>query len=134
MKVTAIRVNKKECDALTTKDGRVCGETDKKAGQITLLPQGVREEIDSGVWDRGLCVHRFSENLTVNGLPQLKEGDTLTAGTIGLCVTAAGKSCFASCAYVKENTRCALADAACFASIVRDGTVVCGDRLQVEER
>ena len=76
MKVTAIRVNKKECDALTTKEGRVCGETDKKAGQITLLPQGVREEIDSGVWDRGLCVHRFSENLTVNGLPQLKEGET----------------------------------------------------------
>ena len=127
MKVTAIRVNKKECDALTTKDGRVCGETDKKAGQITLLPQGVREEIDSGVWDRGLCVHRFSENLTVNGLPQLKEGDTFTAGTIGLCVTAAG-CCFAS---YKENTRCALADAVL--RKYRPGrTVVCGDRLQVE--
>lgn len=133
MRITALRVNRKDTETLTARDGRVCGETEKKAGRITLLALSVRDAIELGDWDRGLCVRRFSENITVDTLPVLEKGSTVLAGSLGLRITAAGKSCFPECDLVQEGSTCPLADRAYFAEITADGEAKIGDPVTVPE-
>lgn len=131
MNITAIRVNKKEQPSLTAKDGRIVGETEKKQDRITLLDANIRTAIDRGQWDRGLCVRRFRENLTVEGLPALQQGDRITAGTIEMAVDAVGKTCFPACAFQQEHIACPLAEAAVFAHIRTDGRVHTGESIRI---
>lgn len=133
MKAVQVRVNKKEVGLLQTKDGKILGETEKKAGQLTLLGERIRDGIDAGDWDEGLCVRRFSENITADTLPALQPGDELYAGTLQLRITAAGKTCFPECRFQQAGTSCPLAEAAFFAEVTQDGIVRPGDLLQIKE-
>ncbi len=131
MKITCLRVNKEKVDSLEVQDGKVVGETEKKARRITLLGQALREGIRRVDWEEGLCVRRFSENMTIASLPPLQVGQTLGMGSLTLRILAAGKSCFPECRYVQRGMSCPLAEQAYFAEATGDGRVDTGDAVEI---
>ncbi len=99
--------------------------------QVSLLG----EESIGKMRDRGLPVGPgdFAENVTVSGidLPGLGIGRRLRVGEALLEITQIGKECHDRCAIYLQAGDCVMPREGVFARVLRGGTVVPGDPVEV---
>lgn len=118
------------------KEKGMIGQSSKKnkLRQISLLSKEIRDLIDIEQLD-GLCLFRFYENITIEGLDarDLKIGQTIQIGETVQRVTSIGKSCFEECKLVQSGERCKLFNNVIFTSVVEEGFIKIDDPVEVVE-
>ena len=110
-------------------------EGDAHAGkwhrQVSLLAE---ESIDF-MRAKGLDLDpgAFAENITTRGLDlcRLPVGSRLLIGGTELEVTQIGKKCHQGCAIFQQVGDCIMPREGIFATVIREGMVRCGDRIEV---
>ncbi|SCG84542.1 MOSC domain-containing protein [Proteiniborus sp. DW1] len=102
--------------------------------QVTLFSAEGRNRIETIEAD-GLCVRKFYENLTVQGLDASKLvcGRELVIGESIFQITAIGKRCFLDCNIVKRTEACSLRYGVVFAKVILGGRVRVGDEVLLRE-
>lgn len=98
--------------------------------QITLLGRKDLEELKKDM-DSGICISRFTPNITVSGSSkQLKKGKKYSLGETEIIISSVTKKCHDGCRLrEKEKKICLLPGTARFASILKSGTIRIGDTV-----
>lgn len=97
--------------------------------QLCLLTAEARRWMDAQT-EKGLCFHRFKENLLFEDVPleELSDGDLLAISDA--CLRISGrKHCFDECPRVSGGLECRLSRCSAFAVVQEGGTVRVGDRV-----
>ena len=78
----------------------------------------------------GLCLSRFSGNISISGLAasSLKPGVLLSSGDVLLEITGEGKRCHEEC---KLEKPCPLAGLNLFARVIKSGSMRAGERIGI---
>lgn len=102
---------------------------DKKR-QISLLGLDIRDKIDNKELE-GLCLRRFQENITIDGLEvdKLLQDDILIIGDAKIQILSKGKKCFKECILYENGDTCLLSKSPVFASVIQSGKVKLGDKV-----
>jgi MOSC domain-containing protein YiiM len=102
--------------------------------QVSLLAQ---ESVDimSALGVKGLCVGKFAENLTTQGieLHTLPIGTKLQIGETIHEVTQIGKDCHTGCAIKQQVGKCIMPTHGIFTKILVEGVIRPGDQITVVE-
>ena len=100
--------------------------------QISLLLTETLDQLMARK-EEGLCISRFKENITLNGLTSdiLKAGVRLEAGEAVLEITGEIKRCFEECTLYHNGKTCTLAGSNLFARVVKTGVIRTGDRIRL---
>ena len=106
-----------------------CGSGDR---QLCLISGNAQDKLTAARGKGAPCVKRFSCNMVIDGLCDLKPGAVLSIGGTVLCITQAGRECHGLCTDTVQR-ECALARDIYFACVRRDGVVCRGDTVVVEE-
>jgi len=100
--------------------------------QVSLLGQ---ESIDkvTAVGIKGLCVGKFAENLTTEGiiLYELPVGTRMKVGEVTMEVTQIGKECHAGCAIRKLVGDCVMPREGIFTKVIEPGWIKPGDEIEI---
>jgi MOSC domain-containing protein YiiM len=117
--------------ALLVKDAGIQGDKNARGGdrQLSLLPLKVREDIEKGIVT-GLCLPRFTENITYTGDSQLKEGERYLIGEAVIEISGTRKRCFSECENIIKNKPCILVKTVSYAKIILSGNVDENDEIQ----
>ena len=107
------------------------GLATKNDRQISLFSLENREWIDNAP-EKGLCFHRFKENITTQGLAleNLKAGARLKAGTALLEISGESKRCHEECVFLVKGETCRLSGQNLFAKVVESGVLQIGDNIE----
>ena len=113
------------------RDMGIQGDKNAKGGdrQLSLLPLKVREDIEKGIVT-GLCLPRFTENITYTGDARLVVGERYTIGEAVIEISGTRKKCFAECENVIKNKPCILVKTVSYAKIILGGNVDENDEIQ----
>ena len=113
------------------RDMGIQGDKNAKGGdrQLSLLPLKIREDIDKGLVT-GLCLPRFTENITYTGDAQLVVGERYTIGEAVMEISGTRKKCFAECENVIKNKPCTLVKYVRYAKIISTGAVDVNAEIQ----
>lgn len=108
------------------------GDKNAKGGQrqISLLPLFVRKEIED-VRLTGLCIPRFTENITYTGDHSFKEGQVYKVGEALIQISSIKKKCFAQCENIINKEPCLLEEYATYAKIIFGGNIILNDQIQL---
>lgn len=118
-------------EALLVKGRGIEGDRNAKGGdrQLSLLPLKVREEIEKNEVT-GLCIPRFTENITHTGDTPFNEGERYTMGEAVIEISGTGKKCFSKCENIINNKPCTLVKSVTYAKIISTGKVDLNDEIQ----
>ncbi len=80
----------------------------------------------------GLCIEKFSENITTEGiaLNSIGIGARFMLGNAVLEISSIGKGCHRGCKILKKGERCAIATEAVFARVIKGGLIKPGDIIK----
>lgn len=130
MKIVDIKIKDKNGNIIhlekadLIKEQGILGDIKGKDGdrQISILTFNTRKAIDK-LKDKGLCIPRFYENLTIDGLDssQLYPGKRLKLGEATIEISQIGKECFSNCQLVEKGISCSLVKETIFARVVSGG-------------
>ena len=79
--------------------------------------------------EKGMCLSRFKENISVCGLESAITGTRLASGEAVLEITGEIKHCYEGCALHEEGKTCSLAALNLFAKVLKGGLIHPGDRI-----
>lgn len=120
--------------AMIDKEKGIIGQSSKKSRtrQVAILSKEIRDLIDREQLD-GLCLFRFYENITVEGLDanDLIVDEKLQIGETVQRVTSIGKKCFEECRLVQAGKKCKLFNNIIFTSVVEGGFIKIDDPVEV---
>lgn len=115
------------------KDKGLVGDINGKGGdkQVSIFTREGREYIEEEKL-KGLCIERFYENITIQGLyiDKLYEGQKLKIGDTIQEITYIGKRCFLECNLVGSNKQCPLSKEVIFTKIIKSGIIKVGDLVE----
>ena len=106
--------------------------------QISLLvsdhSQAAGLAAQSGQKEKGLCLARFKENISIVGIAPraLRPGACFCMGDAVLEITGETKHCHEECALFQAGKACHLAGQSLFAKVVKSGIIHKGDRIRYE--
>lgn len=128
---TADKETKSLQKAVFIKDRGIEGDKNAKGGerQLSLLPLHVREEIEEGKIT-GLCIPRFTENITYSGNFRLNEGDMYKIGDVIIEISSIRKNCFPECENIVKNKPCILVKSVSYAKIISGGIIELNAEMQ----
>ncbi|MCR3956960.1 MAG: hypothetical protein NUK57_11745 [Gudongella sp.] len=108
--------------ALLVKERGIKGDKNARGGdrQLSLLPLKVREDIEKEIVT-GLCLPRFTENITYTGDAPLKEGERYIIGEAVIEISGTRKKCFSQCENIIKNKPCTLVKTVSYAKIISTG-------------
>ncbi len=117
--------------ALLEKDRGIHGDKNARGGdrQLSLLPLKVREDIEKEIVT-GLCLPRFTENITYTGDGPLKEGERYIIGEAVIEISGTRKKCFSQCENIIKNKPCTLVKTVSYAKIISTGYVEINAEIQ----
>ena len=103
-----------------------------KKKQVSILSKEVRDRVDDEQLV-GLCLSRFYENITIEGLDvsKIRVGQRLQVGETIQEVTIIGKECFKECKLVKNEEKCDLSKNVIFTTMVEGGFIAIDDEVRV---
>ena len=99
--------------------------------QVSVLFAETRAQMEE-LREKGLCLSRFKENITVGckeKCKELKPGDRLSAGEAVLEISGESKRCHGECALFEAGKPCSLAGMSLFAKVIKSGRIRNGDRI-----
>lgn len=98
--------------------------------QISILTCNDRRSSEK-LRDKGLCILRFYENLTIENLDIKKVyiGRRFKINNTIVEISKIGKYCFDNCQLVKENKKCSLSTNTIFAKVVEGGKIKLDDKI-----
>lgn len=104
----------------------------KACKELSIASHRIRKYLDEENI-KGICGHRFYENITIEGLKvaKLKIGDRITIGNTILEITSIGKGCFPECNLLISGKICPLSKEVLFAKVIRGGVIRVGDRVKL---
>lgn len=102
----------------------------KHKREISLLSKEIRDSIEREKLD-GLCLPRFYENLTIEGLDASKVtiGENLKIGETVQQVIGVGKRCFKECKLVQAKEMCELSTSVVFTTVIKGGIIKIDDEV-----
>nr|WP_300006200.1 hypothetical protein [Tissierella sp.] len=105
-----------------------------KKRQVSILSKKARETIDQEQLG-GLCLFRFYENITIEGLDAraIKKGDLLQIGETLQQVESVGKKCFEECKLVQAEKKCQLFNNVIFMRVLKGGFIEIDDEVKIVE-
>ena len=108
------------------------GDKNAKGGerQISLLPLFVRKEIENEQL-KGLCIPRFTENITYTSDHSFMEGEVYKIGDTLIQISTIRKKCFPECENVINDTSCFLVEYVTYAKIIFGGIVSLNDEIKL---
>ncbi|MGM0396166.1 MAG: hypothetical protein ACQEP4_03835 [Bacillota bacterium] len=126
-KKTTIRLQR----AVLLKDRGIKGDKNARGGerQLSILPLHVREDMDSGQIT-GLCIPRFTENITYTGDQIFEEGEIYKLGEAIVKISSTRKKCFPECINIIKNKPCTLVKSVSYAKIIFGGHLSINDGIQ----
>lgn len=100
--------------------------------QVSIFTREAREYIEKENIN-GLCMERFYENITIEGLiiDELHEGQTLKIGDTIQEISYIGKKCFPECNLLKANNQCPLSKEVIFTKVIKSGVIKVGDIVEL---
>ncbi len=118
-------------EAMLVKDKGIEGDKNAKGGerQLSLLPLKVREDIEKEEIT-GLCIPRFTENITHTDDARFKEGERYTLGEAVIEISGIRKKCFSQCENIIKNKSCTLVKSVTYAKIISTGIVGINAEIQ----
>ena len=101
--------------------------------QLSLLFAETRDRVAEQK-ERGLCLSRFRENISVRGMAPdgLKAGTRLEAGEAILEISGETKYCHEECSLFQKGKGCVLAGMNLFARVIKSGVIRNGNRICAE--
>ena len=89
---------------------------------------------DNGETEKGLCIIRFKENITINcpdkdRTPFLSPGTRFSVGDAVLEISGETKRCHEECSLYKTGERCSLAGLNLFAKVIKGGIIHLGEQI-----
>ncbi len=128
---TADKETKSLQNAVCIKDRGIEGDKNAKGGerQLSLLPLHFREEIEKGKVT-GLCISRFTENISYTGNSILKEGEVYKIGDVIIKISSIRKKCFPECQERIKNKHCILVKSVSYAKIISSGIIELNAQIQ----
>ncbi|WP_422484873.1 MOSC domain-containing protein [Gudongella sp. DL1XJH-153] len=107
------------------------GDKNAKGGekQLSLLPLHIREEIEEGKIN-GLCIPRFTENISYVGNSDLSKGDMYKIGDVLIQISSTRKKCFPECQNIIKNKPCTLVKSVSYAKIISGGIIELNDEIE----
>lgn len=100
--------------------------------QVSLLGQESIDKINAAEF-KGLCVGKFAENLTTEGLIlyELPVGTRLKIGETEMEVTQIGKECHMGCAIRELVGDCVMPREGIFTKVLKPGWIKTGDEIEI---
>lgn len=130
IKITNISIRNRNKETLRLQRAKLLagigieGDKNAKGGdrQLSFLPEHVRRGIDNGEVT-GLCLPRFTENITYDGEEILQVGVRYGIGDALVEISPERKKCFPECKNVMENKSCILMKYISYAKIISSGEI-----------
>ncbi len=98
--------------------------------QISILGEDDIRDLSKDI-DKGICIRRFTPNLTISGSSStLEKGKLYKIGNIEIKISEAGKKCHKGCPLTDEKKICLLPKTARFGSILTSGTIYIEDKIR----
>lgn len=138
MKVSNINIRNHNRETLTLEkavfvEGKgIKGDKNAKGGerQISLLPLFVRKEIEDGRLT-GLCIPRFTENITYTSNHSFEVGEVYKIGEALIEISSIRKRCFPECENIIKNKPCPLIEYVAYGKIILGGTINLNDGINL---
>ena len=126
--------------AVTTKEVQVSmeygieGDYHGRQGdkKLLLFSKEAREQLEKET-EKGLCFSKFSEHITISGLPlwKLQAGDILKSGEAEFKVLPMKKKCHPKDCNLENKANCLLKRDCVFVEIIQSGKIGCGQTIQI---
>lgn len=103
-----------------------------KDRQVCLIGIEGKEKLEQ-VKNDGLCIKRFKETITTQGIKlyKFKVGTRIRIGESLMEISRVGKSCFLECSIIKTGKRCSLSNEVVFANVIKGGIIKKGDNIKI---
>ncbi|MEL5897855.1 MOSC domain-containing protein [Clostridium sporogenes] len=103
-----------------------------KNRQVCLIGIEGKEKLEQ-VKNDGLCIRRFKETITTQGIElyKLEVGTRIRIGESLMEISKVGKSCFPECPIIKTGKKCSLSNEVVFMNVTKEGIIKKGDNIRI---